>query len=220
MNWTNGPSAFLSGAVVMLGFAIISNLKLTEDVNAQIVPQFAGNSSNSSGIALDQIDLDNLNIPGASGTFTSLQNDSENIMWITSGKWSISANPSKQSDNSSGVMFNATVDMAKTNNPNNHRSRIYDFKYLDGSINSTDKVTTIILNGTASIDTENGLYIDVPVSLKIVDREPIIVSIDTQSNRVIPKWIPGGGTMSLWIDSGKTDDHFGNTPIFGIVKRA
>ena len=76
----------------------------------------------------------------------------------------------------------------------------------------------IVFNGTASVETDVGLYSDVPISIKIYDEGPAIVSIDTQTNEIKPQWIPQGGTIGILIDE-RIEDHFGNTPVYGNVKR-
>jgi hypothetical protein len=220
MYWKVYSPIIVSMAIIMLGI-ITSGLVSLGHIDGQILSEDMINSSASNASSTGPINLDNLYIAGAGGTFTSLQNGSDNITWITSGKWTVSADPSgEQSKNSSSIAFNATVDMVQTDNPNSHKNEISNFSFTNGSINSTDVSSTLILNGSASIDTELGSYVDVPISIKIIDKEPIIVSIDTQNNRLLPKWVPGGGTISLWIDSQKVDNHFGNTPVYGIVKKS
>ena len=75
-----------------------------------------------------------------------------------------------------------------------------------------------MFNGTGTVETDVGLYSDVPMSINIIDEDPIIVSIDTQTNEIKPEWIPGGGTIGVLIDE-RVQDHFGSTPIYGGIKR-
>jgi hypothetical protein len=55
--------------------------------------------------------------------------------------------------------------------------------------------STVIFNGTATVSLKNGPVTDVPISIKIMN------------NRVI----------SIWLDEAKVNNHFGNTPIFGVI---
>ena len=51
---------------------------------------------------------------------------------------------------------------------------------------------SLVFNGTGTVETDVGLYSDVPISIKIMDKGPVIVSIDTLTNEIKPEWIPGG----------------------------
>jgi hypothetical protein len=116
------------------------------------------------------------------------------------------------------VQFNATIDMRGTDNSEGHEHQILEFNLANSSIGSTNEGSSFVFNGTASIETDVGLYSDVPVSIRIIDQGPAIVSIDTQTNEITPQWIPEGGTVSVLIDE-RVQDHFGSTPVYGDVKK-
>jgi hypothetical protein len=162
--------------------------------------------------------LQNLTIDHAGGGFTSLQVDSSNKTWITTGTWDLVSNPSSLAQSGSLVNFNATIISRDTDGSGEHEHKISDFKLMNRSINSGSDGSEIVFNGTGSVETDVGLYSDVPISIRITDKAPAIISIDTQSNKIEPKWIPGGGTIGLLIDE-RVEDHFGYTPIYGNVKR-
>ena len=162
--------------------------------------------------------LQNLTIDHAGGGFTSLQVDGSNKTWITTGTWDLVSNPSSATQSGSLVNFNATIVSRGTDGSGEHEHEISDFKLMNRSINSGTDGSEIVFNGTASVETDVGLYSDVPISIRITDKAPAIISIDTQSNKIEPKWIPGGGTIGVSIDE-RVEDHFGNTPIYGSVKR-
>jgi hypothetical protein len=88
---------------------------------------------------------------------------------------------------------------------------------INSSFGSSNEGSNLTFNGTASIETDVGLYSEVPISIRFIDGAPAIVSIDTQTNEITPQWVPGGGTIILSIDEG-VQDHFGNTPVYGSVK--
>ena len=158
-------------------------------------------------------------IDHAGGGFTSLQTDSDNKTWISTGEWDLVSEPSNDTrSNSSIVNFSATVGMRATDNSDGHEHKISEFRLTNSSIASDEGGSEITFNGTASIETDVGLYSDVPISIKIDDDGPIIVSIDTQTNEIKPQWIPRGGTIGVLIDE-RVQDHFGNTPVYGNVKR-
>jgi hypothetical protein len=162
--------------------------------------------------------LQNLTIDHAGGVFTSLQVDTNNKTWITTGNWDLSSGPSRANLSNSTVNFNATIVSRGTDNSNEHEHKISEFKLLNSSFNSGSEGSEFFFNGTGSIETDVGLYTDVPISIKISDEAPAIISIDTQTNEIKPQWIPGGGTVGVLIDE-KIDDHFGNTSVYGSVRR-
>ena len=162
--------------------------------------------------------LQNLTIDHAGGGFTSLQVDGSNKTWITTGTWDLVSNPSSATQSGSLVNFNATIVSRGTDGSGEHEHEISDFKLMNRSINSGTDGSEIVFNGTASVETDVGLYSDVPISIRITDKAPAIISIDTQSNKIEPKWIPGGGTIGVLIDE-RVEDHFGVTPVYGDIKK-
>ncbi|MGC2575258.1 MAG: hypothetical protein WA364_27445 [Candidatus Nitrosopolaris sp.] len=83
--------------------------------------------------------------------------------------------------------------MIKTNGKEMHSHSIYGFKLTHASINKMG----IVLVGTATVTMKDGPHTGEPISISILHE----------------------GTMSLWIDPTKTNNHFGNTPIYGTVSR-
>ena len=162
--------------------------------------------------------LQNLTIDHAGGGFTSLQVDGSNKTWITTGTWDLVSNPSSATQSGSLVNFNATIVSRGTDGSGEHEHEISDFKLMNRSINSGTDGSEIVFNGTASVETDVGLYSDVPISIRITDKAPAIISIDTQSNKIESKWIPGGGTIGVLIDE-RVEDHFGVTPVYGDIKK-
>ena len=57
--------------------------------------------------------------------------------------------------------------------------------------------TTMVYNGTVTITMREGPVQDVPMSATVME----------------------GDIISLWVDPSMTDNHFGDTPIYGIVTK-
>lgn len=211
---------FLSvvGSVASMMLATISSEVVVHAQN--VTGNMSGANTTESGVDSDgSSPLNNLIIEHAGGEFTSLQTDSDNKTWIATGSWDLVSDPSNAAQsNSSAVQFNATVDMRGTDNSAGHEHAISEFNLANSSIGSSSDGTEIVFNGTASIETDVGLYSDVPISIKIIDQAPAIVSIDTQTNEIKPQWVPEGGTIGVLIDE-RVEDHFGNTPVYGNVRR-
>jgi hypothetical protein len=195
---------------------------LSMSVYAQSTQNVTGNITNNT--TTDQSPggnippLRDMIIEHAGGDFTSLQTDADNKTWITTGSWDLASDPSKANQsNSSSLQFNATIDMKGTDNSAGHKHEVSEFKLTNSSIGSSNEGSLLTFNGTGSIETDVGLYSEVPVSIQIIDEAPAIVSIDTQSNEITPQWIPGGGTIMLTIDK-RVEDHFGDTPVYGNVR--
>jgi hypothetical protein len=129
------------------------------------------------------------------GTIASLQNNQTGKpTWILSGVWRLIVPEPLQVTSShppSSALFHADFEMIKTNGKEMHSHSIYNFKLTHTSINSMASV----LSGTATVTMKDGPHMGVPIGISI-------------SNQ---------GAMSLWIDPTKTNNHFGNTPIYGTV---
>jgi hypothetical protein len=104
--------------------------------------------------------------------------------------WIVSGAWDFKNVNSSSPAFNATFNMVMLNGSAPHKHTITDFK-MTGS--PTKKGATATYNGTATVSLKKGPATGVPISIKLM----------------------GPQAMSLWIEPTKTENHFGNTPIFG-----
>jgi len=81
--------------------------------------------------------------------------------------------------------------MIKTNGKEMHLHSIYSFKLTHTSINNL----TTVFSGIATVTMKDGPHIGVPISISILNHR----------------------AMSIWIDPTKTNNHFGNAPIYGII---
>lgn len=147
----------------------------------------------------------------AFGTIASLQNDENgNPTWIVSGLWegsltnktqggegnqtATTTNASTATASLPNATFHSKFNMVMTNGSAMHDHEIYDFTLAD--ISKTNN-STIVYNGTATITMMQGPVPDVPISIKTMDNN----------------------TISIWADPTKVNNHFGNTPIFGIIAK-
>jgi hypothetical protein len=154
----------------------------------------------------------------AFGTIASLQNDENgNPTWIVSGLWkgSLSMNNKTQAGGGANqttstspttanataatgslpnATFNSKFNMVMTNGSAKHDHEIYGFTLTDISMPNN---STTVYNGTVTITMRQGPVPDVPVSIKTMDNN----------------------ALSLWVDPTKTNNHFGNTPIFGTIEK-
>jgi hypothetical protein len=94
----------------------------------------------------------------------------------------------------SNATFNSKFNMVMTNGSALHDHEIYDFRLTDMTMPNN---STTVYNGTATITMREGPVPNVPVSIRSMD------------NNVI----------SIWADPTKINNHFGNTPIFGIIQK-
>lgn len=142
------------------------------------------------------------------GAISSVQDDNNGKpAWILTGFWKTnlinhtttltrptgSANGSMTQAGGSNI-FTASFRMIMTNGSAAHAHTITNFILKNESM--PNKVT-IVFNGTASASMREGIVPDIPISIKVMN------------NRVI----------SMWLDPAKVKNHFGSTPIFGIVFR-
>jgi hypothetical protein len=144
----------------------------------------------------------------AGGTISSIQNDENSIpAWILSGQWkgaltntdnsnqdSLTPNVSNNNDKLPTAAFEAEFDMVMLNGSALHQHSIYNFTLVD-IMKIDDNYYQV--NGTATITMEDGPVNNVPLSIK------------SMNNNVI----------SIWVEPTKINNHFGNTPIFGLIQQ-
>ena len=147
----------------------------------------------------------------AFGTIASMQNDENgNPTWILSGLWegsltnktqggmgnqsTATANASTATANLPNATLHSKFNMVMTNGSAMHDHEISDFTLTNISMPDN---STRIYNGTMTITMKQGPVSDVPISIKEMD-----------SNAV-----------SIWIDPTKINNHFGNTPIYGVIAK-
>ena len=80
-----------------------------------------------------------------------------------------------------------------TNGFARHTHTVTDFSERESS--SSDKNMTLVFNGTSTVSMEEGPVEKVPTNITILD----------------------DNIMSLWLNPRNTENHFGDTPIFGII---
>jgi hypothetical protein len=144
----------------------------------------------------------------AGGTISSIQNDENGLpAWILSGLWkgaltnidksnqdSSTPNVSNNNDNLPTAAFEAEFDIVMLNGSALHKHSIYNFTLAD-IMKIDDNYYQV--NGTATLTMEDGPVNNVPISIK------------SMNNNVI----------SIWVDPTKINNHFGNTPIFGLIQQ-
>lgn len=147
----------------------------------------------------------------SSGTIASIQNDQDGTpTWLLSGVWQgaiININEQQsqvdKSDSSGSIdgnsdrslpsaLFEANFDMVMLNGSSLHQLSISNFTLSD--ISKTNDKNSIV-NGIATITIKDSPVNDVPIS------------INTLNNNVI----------SILTDPVKTNNHFGDTPIYGQI---
>jgi hypothetical protein len=133
------------------------------------------------------------------GTISSIQNDENGIpAWVLMGHWK-----SNLADNQSSIAneanltsrtgsFNAQFEMVLLNGSAAHTHTITNFIATNSSqINNS----TMMFNGTSTASLRAGPVTDIPTSITIM----------------------GDKVISIWPDPSTVDNHYGNTPIYGLV---
>ncbi|HXS60091.1 MAG TPA: hypothetical protein VN703_04705, partial [Candidatus Sulfopaludibacter sp.] len=123
-------------------------------------------------------------IPSNLHNYHSGQIASINKDWILSGKWMGVFNKTNPGDKG----FYSIFSMVMTNGSAPHIHKIYNSTFS----NATQKGNETILDGTTSITMKNGPVDNVPFKIVIGDNKTIAISLDP----------------------AKTNNHFGNTPIY------
>ncbi|MGB7679698.1 MAG: hypothetical protein WBL49_12880 [Nitrososphaeraceae archaeon] len=144
-------------------------------------------------------DYNNSSMEDIFGAIASIQGSEDgNLTWILSGYWR--TNIPNQLLGSSGNLssaglpfFDSSFDMVLTNGSARHQHRITNFTMAGASL--TNNNMTWVINGTSAVTMKDGPVENVPINITIMN------------NNVI----------SIWLDPIKTNNHFGDTPIFGTV---
>ncbi|MGA7369220.1 MAG: hypothetical protein WBX01_08830 [Nitrososphaeraceae archaeon] len=135
----------------------------------------------------------------ASGTIASMQNDENgNPTWLVSGNWEASMTDGKYAtgDNATeSAKFIAAFDMAMTNGSAQHQHKIYNFTLANMSMPDN---STMVIDGTVTVTMRDGPVQNVPVTVTVME----------------------GNVISISMDPNMVNSHFGDTPIYGIVKKA
>ena len=204
-------------AMILSGIIILVHVSTNGDVAFAQVPfspksattiNPIGNTNNSNSTSSINAAIDKLNFTSATGTIASLQNDaSGKPAWIISGQWQMLVFKPRIEESQSKpatVIFNTIFDMVRPDGAALHTHRIsstFNLTDISNSVNNNSHLSSTTINGTTRLVTIGlpnmiGISnINVPVSIKIIDRS----------------------AFSLWIDPSKIGNHFGNTPIYGIV---
>jgi hypothetical protein len=130
----------------------------------------------------------------SSGTISSIQDDEAgNPEWIVTGNWkgNIFAALNETNSNASDLAFNANVRMVMINGSASHTHAITNFNLTDASEENGVKT----FNGTSTLNLIEGTVTGVPTSIRVL----------------------GEGVISIWIDPSRVEEHYGETPIYGVV---
>jgi hypothetical protein len=134
---------------------------------------------------------------------SSIQNDeSDKPGWIITGHWKgnllrdLSSNASQATENATspfeGSPFDTQVEMVRLNGTAEHTHTITNFVITN--VSKPDNMTKIF-NGTSTASLREGPVTDIPTAIEII----------------------GDKVISIWLDPSTIDNHYGNTPVYGIV---
>lgn len=133
------------------------------------------------------------------GTISSVQNgENGNPAWVLFGHWksNLANNQSLVEGQGNGTLggesFNAQFEMVRLNGSAGHTHTITNFVASNSSqVNNS----TMTFNGTATASMREGPVTDIPSSITIT----------------------GDKVISILLDPSKISNHYGNTPIYGLV---
>ena len=138
------------------------------------------------------------------GVISSIQNDEGGKpTWIVAGHWKTNLLSNTSSDNAernenmtktlaNGSSFDIQVEMVKLDGTAGHTHTITNF--VLANVSQPDNMTKV-LNGTTTASMIEGPVTDIPTTIKIM----------------------GDKVISIQLDPSKIDEHYGNTPIYGLV---
>ncbi|MDP9288364.1 MAG: hypothetical protein M3P08_09215 [Thermoproteota archaeon] len=193
------------GVTIALASLIIIFLNSSNMVFAQIPyitssrgqGSTANHTTSASASSPSSRTMTELNLTNATGDISSLQNNATGKpTWLVTGKWNLSVpimRLSSQSGQITHALFNASFNMIKLDGTGKHKYTISNFKLTGTPLNNNVRSATFI--GTATIILKDGPHKEVPIVIKLLNQ----------------------GAISITPDPSKVNEHFGNTPIYGIV---
>jgi hypothetical protein len=137
------------------------------------------------------------------GVISSIQNDeSGQPAWIVTGPWTTtllsdsSANASQPMGNATGPFggspFNTQVQMVRLDGTAGHTHTITNF--VLANVSQPNNMTKVF-NGTSTASMREGPVTDIPTTIRII----------------------GDKVISIWLDPSRIENHYGNTPLYGLV---
>jgi hypothetical protein len=128
------------------------------------------------------------------GAISSIQNNEQGEpSWILSGHWITN-------------IMNKTMDSLNQTNPAKFDSRVY-MVMLDGTAMHKHSISNFSLSDVSNQDNATLFKGTVTVTLKDGPVEQVPIEIKVGNNNVI----------GLSLDGTKTNNHFGDTPVYGII---
>jgi hypothetical protein len=194
-------------AVVIAAFAIIGGIFGSAAPAQAISHETISAGTASPGMSMDMggdlmTMLQQFNENHKWGMISSIQNDEQGQpAWIVSGHWmmELASQNDTATSNTTGMIsnvagFDAMLDMVMLNGSAMHNHEISNFTQVgDASFNGDTNSTTI--TGTATITMREGPVPDVQTTIEIAQDKVIAISPDPAA----------------------LENHFGDTPIYGIV---
>jgi hypothetical protein len=137
------------------------------------------------------------------GVISSIQNDeSGKPAWVVTGHWKSSLlsdnslNASQAMGNTTapfaGSPFDMQLEMVSFDGTAGHTHTITNF--VVANVSQPDNMTKVF-NGTSTASMREGPVTNIPTSIKIT----------------------GDKVISIWLDPSRIENHYGNTPIYGLV---
>jgi hypothetical protein len=137
------------------------------------------------------------------GVISSVQNDeSGQPAWIVTGPWTTtllsdsSTNASQPMGNATGPFggspFNTQVQMVRLDGTAGHTHTITNF--VLANVSQPNNMTKVF-NGTSTASMREGPVTDIPTTIRIM----------------------GDKVISIWLDPSRIENHYGNTPLYGLV---
>jgi hypothetical protein len=127
------------------------------------------------------------------GTIASIQNDNESKpAWLLSGHWKSNLLNMSETDQANSSVFSTSFEMVMLDGKSSHTHALTNFISTN---KSTENNNTITFSGTSSVSLKEGMVQDIPTTIKFM----------------------GDRVVSISVDPAKVDNHFGDTPIYGII---
>jgi len=191
-------------AIFICGTIYIASLNIS-NANNFMASARVNSQSNTTNTSQLNAAVNSLNFTSAAGNIASLQNNASGRQaWLVSGNWQLLIFKPRIEENKTKpatVTFDSIFDMVGLNGAAKHEHTIsisdFNLTNVNNFMNNTDHVLMTTFNGTSTVTMTGSSQNNVLTSIKLMDK----------------------GTISLWVDPRKINNHFGNTPIYGIISK-
>jgi hypothetical protein len=191
---TPSVKAVLAAGIALSLLSVMVSVGFNQNTTAYGAMYGGGNVMSDKPSGMMSANMTGKNHATAVGSIANIELDSNGqTAWIQSGIWVIRASFNESSGTPDSVWLIAKFAMVKPDGTARHSHMIYGFKMSEFSMEQNN--TVHVVKGTATVTMKDGPVPDVPITIKVIN----------------------GSVIGFWIGPDKVDNHFGSSPVYGVL---